>query len=48
MAIGSLVLSVVIFYAAWQETRARNTRDTRLTAALGSVSLMGGAVAWLL
>lgn len=48
MAIGALVLSTVILYGAWQESRARNTRDARLMAALGSVSLLGSAVAWLL
>lgn len=47
MAIGALVLALVILYAAWQETRARNTRDARLLVAVGAVSLMGSAVVWL-
>ena len=47
MTIGALALALVILYTAWQEARARNTRDAKLLTAVGAVSLMGSAVAWL-
>jgi hypothetical protein len=47
MAIGALALALAILYAAWHEYKARNRRDASLLAALGAVSLMGSAVAWL-
>jgi hypothetical protein len=47
VAIGALVFAIVIFYAAWHESSAKNARDARLLAAAGAVSLMGGAAAWL-
>lgn len=47
MAIGALALALAVLYAAWHESRAKNTRDARLLAAVGAVSLMGGAAAWL-
>ena len=43
IAIGAVMLS--IFYAAWHEARAKNTRDARLLSAMGVVSLIGSAVA---
>ena len=47
VAIGALALTLVVLYAAWHEAKAKNIRDARLLAAVGAVSLMGGAAAWL-
>ena len=47
MAIGALALAVAVLYAAWHEYAAKNRRDARLLAAIGTASLMGGAIAWL-
>jgi len=47
LAFGALVVALVILYAAWHETRAKNTRDARLLAAMGFAGLIGSAVAWL-
>ena len=47
MAIGALAVALAILYGAWHETRAKNARDARLLAAVGAVSLMGSAAAWL-
>lgn len=46
MTIGALALALATFYAAWHETRAKNTRDARFLAAVGAVSLMGSVAAW--
>ena len=49
VAIGALALalSAAVFYAAWHEYTEKNQRDGKLLAAVGAVSLMGSAVAWL-
>ena len=47
VAIGALALSVAVLYAAWHEYTEKNQRDVKLLAAVGAVSLMGSAVAWL-
>lgn len=47
MATGALALALVILYAAWHEYKESNRRDAKLLAAVGAVSLMGSAVAWL-
>ena len=47
LAIGALALAVVVLYAAWHEFRVENKRDTRLLAALGVASLLGGVAAWV-
>jgi hypothetical protein len=47
VAIGALVLAVVILYAAWHEYKAQNRRDASLLAAVGTVSLIGSAMAWV-
>lgn len=47
VAIGALALTLAILYTAWHETREKNTRDARLLTAMGAVSLMGSAAAWL-
>lgn len=47
MAIGALALALTILYAAWHESRVKNTRDARFLAAVGAFSLMGSVAAWL-
>jgi hypothetical protein len=47
LMIGAMALASAVLYAAWHEYSAKNHRDAKLLAALGAVSLMGGAVAWL-
>lgn len=47
MALGALALAIAVLYAAWHETRAKNTRDAKLLATVGAVTLLGSAVAWV-
>lgn len=47
LAIGALTLALAILYAAWHEYKARNRRDANFLAAVGTVSLIGSAMAWL-
>ena len=47
MAIGALALAAAVLYAAWHEYAAKNPRDAKLLAAVGAISLMGSATAWL-
>lgn len=47
MAIGGIALAAAVLYAAWYEYAAKNQRDAKLLAAVGAISLMGGATAWL-
>jgi hypothetical protein len=42
-----MALALAVLYAAWHEYSAKNHRDAKLLAALGAVSLTGGALAWL-
>ncbi len=46
-AIGGLVVAFSILYAAWHAYKERNRRDARLLAAVGAMSLIGSAVAWI-
>ena len=48
VAMGGLALAAAVLYAAWHEYAAKNHRDAKLMAAVGAVSLMGSASAWLL
>jgi hypothetical protein len=43
---GALALALAIFYAAWHDYRADNRRDAKLLTAVGSLALVGTAVAW--
>lgn len=48
VAIGGLALAGAVLYAAWREYIEKNPRDASLLAAVGALSLMGGAAAaWL-
>jgi hypothetical protein len=47
LAVGALALAAAVLYAAWHEYDAKNQRDAKLLAAVGAISLMGGALAWL-
>ena len=47
MAWGVLGMAVGMLYSAWHDYKGGNTRDARLLAALGTVSLVGGAMACL-
>ena len=47
IAIGGLALAAAVLYAAWHEYAAKNQRDAKLLAAVGAISLMGSAMAWL-
>jgi hypothetical protein len=47
MAIGALALAAAVLYAAWHEFAAKNRRDAKLLAVIGSVSLMGSVAAWV-
>lgn len=47
MVIGGLALAAAVLYAAWYEYTAKNQRDAKLLTAVGAVSLMGCAMAWL-
>ena len=47
LAIGALTLALVILYAAWHEYKETNRRDAKFLAAVGTVSLIGSAMAWL-
>jgi hypothetical protein len=46
-AIGALALAAAVLYAAWHEYAAKNHRDAKLLAAIGTLSLMGSTAAWL-
>ncbi|WP_210542789.1 hypothetical protein [Rhodoferax sp. PAMC 29310] len=39
-------LALAIFYATWHDYRADNRRDAKLLTAVGSLALVGTAVAW--
>jgi hypothetical protein len=43
MALGALALAAAVLYAAWHEYAAKNHRDARLLAVIGTFSLMGSA-----
>jgi hypothetical protein len=45
LAIGALTLAFAILYGAWHEYKGQNRRDASLLAAVGTVSLIGSAVA---
>ncbi len=47
VAIGALALAAAVLYAAWHEYAAKNTRDAKLLFAVGTISLMGSAAAYL-
>ena len=47
VAIGGVALAGAILYAAWHEYIEKNPRDASLLAAVGALSLMGSAAAWL-
>lgn len=47
MAIGGMALAATVLYAAWYEYATKNPRDAKLLAAVGAISLMGSATAWL-
>ena len=47
MAIAALALAAAVLYAAWHEYAAKNQRDAKLLTAVGAISLMGSAIAWL-
>jgi hypothetical protein len=47
VAIGGLALAVAVLHASWQEFAAKKRRDAKLLAAVGAVSLLGSAAAWL-
>jgi hypothetical protein len=54
IAIGALVLSAAILFAAWHEYAAKNQRDAKLLVAggwwlvaVGAVSVFGGIAAWI-
>lgn len=47
IAIGALVLSAAILFAAWHEYTAKNQRDAKLLVAVGAVSVFGGIAAWI-
>jgi hypothetical protein len=44
---GLVALALVVLYAAWHEYAAKNQRDARLLALLGSAGLAGNAAVWL-
>lgn len=46
-ALGTLALAGAVLYAAWHEYAARNRRDAKLLAAVGTAGLLAGACAWL-
>jgi hypothetical protein len=48
MAIGALLMSAAVLYAAWHEYSVKNHRDAKLLVAVGALSLSSGAAAWLL
>jgi hypothetical protein len=47
MAIGALALAAAVLYAAWHEYAAKNRRDAKLLAVIGTASLMGSVAVWL-
>ena len=47
IAIGALTLAAAVLYAAWHEYATKNNRDAKLLAAVGAISLVGGAAAWI-
>ncbi len=46
-ALGAMALACAILYSAWHEYAAKNRRDARLLAAIGTVGLMGSTLHWL-
>lgn len=47
IALGATALALVILYAAWHDYKADNRRDAKLLTAVGSLALVGSAVAWV-
>jgi hypothetical protein len=45
-ALGVLVIAVGMLYSAWHDYKSDNPRDARWLAALGTVGLMGGTMAY--
>lgn len=45
-ALGILFIAGCLLYSAWRDYRTDNKRDARMLAAFGTVSLMGGTVAY--
>lgn len=47
IAVGALALAAAVLYAAWHEYAAKNHRDAKLLVAVATLSLIGGAAAWI-
>lgn len=47
IATGAFALACAVSYAAWHEYRQKNHRDAKLLSAIGALSLIGSAMAWL-
>ncbi len=47
IATGAFALACAVSYAAWHECRQKNHRDAKLLSAIGALSLIGSAMAWL-
>lgn len=47
MAIGGLALAAAVLYAAWHEYAAKNQRDAKVLATVGTLGLIASATVWL-
>lgn len=47
LAFGATALALAVLYAAWHDYKADNRRDAKLLTAVGSLALVGSAVAWI-
>lgn len=47
IAIGILLIAVCLLYSAWHDYKSGNMRDSKLMAAVGAVSLIGGTISYM-
>jgi hypothetical protein len=47
IALGATALAIAVLYAAWHDYKTDNRRDAKLLTVVGSLALVGSAVAWV-
>ena len=47
IAAGILFIAVCLLYSAWHDYKSGNMRDSKLMAAVGAVSLIGGTFSYM-